>query len=813
MPLFNLPAVRGLITQWSTQPQTAAYRQFLSNAAPLLEGSSQPATVPLHEAMVRATNLPDSPEALEEVTALLLADENDPILARVAPAAVAQQLEEVGQSALDQFIDEGKQRYLSQPVAEVLRETFRRPHPVTKQAPGRVALLEAAGRQQRVWQLLKEQPEISAHEGALSSGGDFDATMMLLYQQGSRFLWNRALKPGRSDPALAAVMTRPGSDVDALRYSAGIHKRGLPLHQMNRPFQTTAFPQSVEEGLRKIFQLQFATPTGERIETALSPDVIRELAYEGMLVYSTKSFSPNGHDVDEWIDKVRAENDRADLATNYISGFTGAKAIFAEELPQLNEFGVNGLHLGFGVSHLTAGLKLALLMTGHDEGSEGALMEVVDRVAETTVQGGATIYTFKNLSLTRPVVIDVYDDADLRKTQRLFAIYKNVYSGILGQQIFDWIFARLQQNGFTESSELISEAERTYQTMMEDAEAELRQILIDVEGIPEEKAVILELSRIDARASWQMRSGGMGRLVRLISNYFAKKDQVDPDIRQQLNKVALEKWLSEIGSVYATRNTMGGTAVAAGTEATRYMLTQDPYALLPQDITFEGLMTTRKLHVRLKDKMQHLPERVQNYIETVRHIRQPTLFPPEVRRSLSLLTHFMETRASGDEPTREEIEIFLGREATDKEVEDVFRWRATLTADDFVQAVRALINNMMVAQEMIAVQATKHRHLVVDGKRQLRIINVALLGLIKQAEAANERKDLTPLDVQRLLHALKMLIMEGDRVYLGDSYIDVFADMNERMQLMVEFLNNHGLEPGTSLRPYPRSVQEPAKDA
>lgn len=465
-------------------------------------------------------------------------------------------------------------------------------------------LVKAAQRQSGMWQKLDKVKCISIEEGGLAhSGGDYDSVALLLLTQGLVFRQ-------KENPCLVTILTRSGNE-EALAYTAGVHKRGLPLHQYPLPFQSVAFPPEGSDFISHKFELHLLTPTAERMEKSFHEEVVQAMPAEAVLMYSPKSFSPHGYTMDEWVEVILKKVGRSDIIRVFVSGFLGARAVFHNDFPLLQEEGVKGLHLGLGVSNIQKGLRLASLLTGIP-----VEKSLISKVA------GVALFTFKNLSLPRPLVISVYGDKDLCRMQLLFAIYKNVFSVLHGKELFRWIWKEMDHLKRELSSEILSRmiqsAEEFYQQRVESSLEELRQLLIDVEGVPPEKAVVLPLSRRDALESWRVKD--MGHLFMLIKNLF-----FDPlgngHVDRALLERALSDWKSGIQKVFATRNPAAGAAVAASREAQRYGVVEDPLSLIPSNVTYEGLNTAVHLDRRLNpEQMKRLPQELKDLIEELRPI-------------------------------------------------------------------------------------------------------------------------------------------------------------------------------------------------
>ncbi len=467
-------------------------------------------------------------------------------------------------------------------------------------------LVTAAQRQSAMWQKLDKVKCVSIEEGGLAhSGGDYDSVALLLLIQGMVFRQ-------KENPYLVTILTRSGND-EALAYTAGVHKRGLPLHQYPFPFQPVAFPPEGSDFISHKFELHLLTPTAERIEQAFHEEVVQAMPAQAVVMYSPKSFSPSGYTMDEWVELILKKVSRPDIIKVFVSGFLGARAVFHNDFPLLQEEGVKGLHLGLGVSDIQKGLRLASILTGMP-----IEKSTISKVA------GAALFTFKNLSLPRPLVISVYGDKDLCRMQLLFAIYKNVFSVLHGKELFQWIFKVLNEKGEVVPSKALSEiiqsAEEFYQQQIQHSLKELHQLLIDVEGVPIEKAVVLPLSQRDALESWRVKD--MSRIFMLTKNLFFDslgQGRVDRPFLER----SIQGWKSEIQKVFATRNPAAGAAVAASMEAQRYGVVEDPFSLIPDNVTYEGLNTAVHLDRRLSpEQMKKLPQRIKKLIEEVKPIRQ-----------------------------------------------------------------------------------------------------------------------------------------------------------------------------------------------
>ncbi len=458
-------------------------------------------------------------------------------------------------------------------------------------------LKKALKTQGHFWKNLTRRYFIRHSEGfLLHSGGDFDAALSLFFTQALFETHKNDLNP---NVCLAATLSRPGNAL-ALRYTAGIHKRGLPLHQYTPPFQTIAFPHSEEEYLSSFFETHLITPTAERIEITLREKLIEKMPKGAVLFYSPKSFSPSGFTIDEWLEKILQKTKRKDLTTIYVSGFMGAKAVFNQTLPYF--------HLGFGSNNLEKALELASFLTGQNK--EDAKKQ----------EGENTFYVFENLSLKYPLKITVFADLELCKSQVLYSIYKNTMSVIQGWKMFYWLWAEYEINPSSHSDTplTLERLQKYHQELLLEFEKSIESILTQVEGIHPQHAIPLPPVQEDARESWKILD--FKKLIFLIQelHQLKKRSLRNPLILEQ----TLKEWKMNIQQVFSTRNPAAGAALAASIEALRAGIIENPYQLIPENVTYEGVNTAIHLDRRLTgEQMEKLPENLQELIRELRPIR------------------------------------------------------------------------------------------------------------------------------------------------------------------------------------------------
>ncbi len=445
------------------------------------------------------------------------------------------------------------------------------------------------------WKALARSFSINYSQGVLlHSGGDFDAALGLFFTQALFELHKQDIKP---KIFLAAALTRP-SNAQALSYTAGLHKRTLALHQYTFPFQTIAFPHQEEEYLTPFFQTHLITPTAERIETVLHENLITQMPKHALLLYSPKSFSPNGFTINEWLEKVSQTTKRKDLVGIYVSGFMGAKAIFNQTLPYF--------HLGLGTNHLEKTLELASFLTQQ-------------KVEEAKKHEGENIfYTFENLSLKHPLKITVFSDPALCKSQELYSIYKNTLSVIQGRRMFYWAWNEYELNSSELDSDLIDRAKVYHQKLIQESQREIQFILTEVEGIPTHQAIALKPVQDDMEESWKILD--FQKLLLLSKElHDLKKNRSKHSL---MADQTLRDWKKGIQQVFSTRNPAAGAALAASIEALRAGIVENPYQLIPDNVTYEGVNTAIHLDRRLnREEMEKLPESVQELIRELRPIR------------------------------------------------------------------------------------------------------------------------------------------------------------------------------------------------
>lgn len=232
---------------------------------------------------------------------------------------------------------------------------------------------------------------------------------------------------------------------------------------------------------------------------------------------------------------------------------------------------------------------------------------------------------------------------------------------------------------------------------------------------------------------------------------------------------------------------MLGASLGAGTEGTRSLLTKDPYALVPPGEIFEGKKTALSLPRRLKERMTLLSETAQRFIERAQHIRQPTIFPEESRQSLSDLVHFLENWTHGTRPGPNELKAFLLRDPTEDELVDDALRRAELKAGDYFRALEAAQSHLRKAMELIGKESQGQEQLVEEGQKYLRIIVSNLQRLIRRGQRSHSKLAFTPNEVQKLIHQLKLLIMEADSVYMAEPLDDVMTILDKRIQGVFNF--------------------------
>ncbi len=641
-----------------------------------------------------------------------------------------------------------------------------------------IDLAAAAARQS---QILRQIPSgvgfIPLEHGVLAhSGGDGDATLLRLLQQGYAL---RRKNLGLSEnPLVVAALSRGGSE-EALNYTAGVHKRGLPIHQVEAPFRTTAFPPERRLELAGHFDLHTCTPTGDWMESGFPPEVLKAMPEESFILFDTKTFDPKtGQEIDELSEKSRQAARRMDIATGFTAGFTGAKAVFARRLPAIKgEEGVHGVMLGIGTTSLKKGCEVAALMTGVSP-DQAQVMEV----------GGAQVHVFRNYKFPIPMHVSVYEDPQLRRAQLLYAIYKNAFSVINGRDLFHWVLQHLAESKGIISTQLVDEATDYYRQLMIQSQEELRIILRDVEVIPADKINILPSSEVDAEASWGMKD--MDRFCRLVQNLFFGEAGPDGVIVGNHLEPRIAAWKKGIREVFDTRNPAAGAALAASIVALQFNLVGDPLSLLPEDMTFEGINTAVYLDRRLSpEQMARLPRRVQVVIEELKPIRHPQVIPSTVRRDLTLIASALAKRATGARPTVEEMEALLFRKPSMEEMEKMtFQWRSTINTQDLLVAVDAIRRHLQVVRVLVEKYGEAA---VLSESPVVSSLNVVIERLVLLDEVIRQREILSPLtstEVQKLIHALKVLVVEGERIYLDESLATVLHDLDARFRLMVAYL-------------------------
>ncbi len=658
----------------------------------------------------------------------------------------------------------------------------------------RVAVLGAAERQSAEWERVTRTDSVPMSAGAIAhSYGDFDAVMMLLIQQG---LAHRAARSKPEDPSqspyLVAMRSRLNTDdrsgVESLQYTGGIHKRRGSLHKFPEPFRTIAFHLEHADNLVGRFDLHCLTPIASRIEDVFSSKLAQQLRYGSLVLYSPKSFSPTGLDMDQWTERVLKGTGReGEVATAYVSGFAGANAIFTNDLPYLEDERTQGLHLGIGTTNLERGLALAMLLTDSTRDQ-----------SETTMVGGAQVYTFKNLFLDRPLVVSVYDDPDLRKTQLLYSHYKNIYSGINTEDLFQYIWAQLEESQGQINSGMIQTAEKFYEGLMQNSQQEILEILTKVEGIPSEKAKVLPLTESDARESWRVKD--MGRFFALIKNLFFDIYDENGQFNARKFTAARDAWIRDLasGRIFATRNPAAGASIAAGNEAFRYLLVNDLYDLMPPGVVFEGLNTALNLDHRLMaEQLEALPPRVKDFIEKARQLRRPQVIPIAVRDQLSHLASCLVRLSSGQPPaTVVEAEAFLIRPVKPDELTRTFKWTGNLTVITFLKAVSSLKTHLEAASSGISNGSPQRAKLAQPLVREISRMIKGIQQIEEETRKANAKKPLENAQLQRLMHALKLLILEGDRFYIVDEDVrGVMRNLRGRILGIISYLRGKTLAP------------------
>ncbi len=706
-----------------------------------------------------------------------------------------------------------------QVLAEVLDETPYLDEPELMAAledcddQQRVAILEAMLRQVEMRDRVVEQDLIPMEIGALAhSGGDMDAVVMALLAQAYSLRDARQGSDSSQGTFMMAVMSRPrvvhdtdarGQDVerlvggvDAVRYTAGRQKRHLPLHGMRVPYRTTALPLECLDAVVGRFALHVFTPTAQQIESAMTSGLIAKMCTGALLVYGPKSFSQSGQDVDQWMEHVCDLAARPDIGTGFLAGYTGAKAVLQKRLPELDGTGgARGLDLGLGVNHLQQGLALASLLTG----------VAIEDAEIKTLPGGANIHVFTNLAMPISLRISVYDDADLRRTQRLFAIYKNVYSCIIFKELYAWIWHALEQNGGELSDSIVRDAECRHAELMQESEVDIVKIITEVEGMDPDKAVVLGLSLKDARESWRVKK--MPLLIQLIRNLFFasyEKQTVEGIERWRLNsakvRIAIDEWLAQVTDAVATRNPVAGISVPASRDAVRYGLATSLSALRPKDMTFEAMTTLSRLLIRLSaDQIERMPNRMKTFIAEARQMTVPQVIPPEIREDLADLAGFIAKAMAGRTPSAEEAHAFFHEAISQRTLTGSTRWKVS-TAEFFLQAVDSLKKHLQIAMSLIDTYGPQHAKLAAPYLSQMKAMVTNMDRLLEATRRANGKKVLQPTEIRMLLVALKGLLGEGDRIYVGEeggsgqgvgeSFAAVMTDLGARMALIFAYLDS-----------------------
>ncbi len=487
-----------------------------------------------------------------------------------------------------------------------------------------------------------------------------------LDRQGLHLHWEgrRGEEPGWMPPPAFGFVSRE-SPARIEKYNRGQFERlGDVAFDFPDESQMVVLPHVYRDLLRENLPFQVVIPAANELDKHFTPAWAAKLRDETVILSAIKGL-PKGRTPLEHFRAVLETAGKADAVS--VIDFLGLapsrkfirqqRALRAGQLQEIDP-----LKIVLATRRKRDGVELAKRYCGP---------EAVHRTEE---HGGAFYDVVENAALQPPVKALVLSDPDMIRASELASIFKNERAIDLGRMLLERMVEEVDK-GRRWDSVLHREFTSFYDRLMEEAREDIQKVL-ELEGIPEAKRVLIEDVQNDLDGSWMITE--FRSLYDLVRRVF---DQKSPQEDWEEAMVLLKLRLLDF---YAVRNPCFGFGLAATREVARRgrwlnrprlqetvkrlrekkppLITEEEavsllkpqeethttFTMIPSGLWPEGMQIAENLPKRYPGLMEQLPERMQKAHLFVQRQQEDSLFDPETYMEVVNLSAEMGLLFPGD---------------------------------------------------------------------------------------------------------------------------------------------------------------------
>jgi hypothetical protein len=664
----------------------------------------------------------------------------------------------------------------------------------------RIDIFEAAQRMTGVHRSLASTERVPIELGGLAhSTGSFNVLMHRIMAQGLHELWMGAGGQGPT-PLILTVLSHRDMP-DALRYTAGIHRKGIDIHgkkqdgpRLPLAFLPTAFPPAFCTALSGIFELHLMTLQARHMPTLFSADRLAVLARDALCVTAIKAFE-GGLDPLKYFDGGRGR-ERRDLSVVDVSGYTGTKGMLAGA-PRYPPMPFN-LGRGLAIAVLAKDGKARLDQLQR----YAAVLSAGIEPEEKKVGSAARVFHYVNTGLRIPVSVEVAANTRLQRLNKLWAIYKNVYSGIIGAAVFrhvlEQVLTRRGESVQTIAGEIVN---GFYQDCLNKGRSEIMDLLRKVEGLEFSDSEILEVSIADALESWKAEN--LEKLVKVTRRLFLGCFDREGRFQRQVFDGRKEEIMTAFGQIWATRNPDGGQRVAASRALFKffyqYGVIDSLNDLLDGTAVLEGYETMLHIGDRHDEaKIAKFSAWFQEYYAEALGWRNPSALPVPVRRRLRLLAEALGRRFAGMAMTQIQASALLGVPVDREYLDSPAAMSSKIGVDEVLASSSALREHLTYGIELI--ESRGESELTQPLLRHLRGMIDTMFLIERMIEAKRKRLAKGDESLRKLTRAFERFIAIGEEMYEAANLDQVIHHLSDHVKWVLAFLDGVVESPLPDLR-------------
>lgn len=494
--------------------------------------------------------------------------------------------------------------------------------------------------------------------------GDLAVAVRFLDQRGLAARWAHEQACGNPAwvPPPSFAFLGQGETPEALaQYNRGQTKRlGNVAFDFDNTLQSVVPPRVYADLVRAVARLQFVIPASHVLDAHFTKDWARALPQNAVIATGIKGFC-EGKTVREYIDSVFAKVGRSG-STIGIYGYMPATRWMQEqrgERPKSDSWNVL-----LTDPSLVNGMNLAMRWAG----PEATITSVY--------VGDVPVVVVENPNFSPPLRVTVLGDEQVIRANELASVYKNLQALHLGRALFERMMESVRK-GERLSLSLQAQFRSFYQEAMNQAKKDILDAL-DLEGIPENKRVLMPDMEDDMYGSWgteqfkemyelvwkifhkdsavELWQEGMTLLKLRIRDYYSVRNPCYGFcLAADQAAVTAQRWMShkDVEDAAARLRSRGVLVDAKGRPlsdqevADSLELNADPethyfFSMIPAGLRPEALQIAEQLPVRYgRSTMARSPESFRRAHLSVERIQHKMLFDSQIYREIVELTKIL----------------------------------------------------------------------------------------------------------------------------------------------------------------------------